>query len=1621
MTKNFNDLSLLNCRLLETPLGCTVTIEYERLDWQEDIHCNIRFHGRHSLSPMLPIVITKDSRTQMNFVFQDVGEIMAVEIQLLSNKRVGLNIKWIEINIAKKDYSQKFNVHRWLHPSMGDGRTRLILTPNNTPGYVPQKKLENVEQPKRDYVKYMILVEVSKVKGNIDDSILSIDLVGKYGRTGLQRLNTKYDEIVPLKTDIHANLFELTMLDVGLLQDYEINLENTQNNTGAYLLGTIYIFRKQYYEILLQHWIESDQTLRGHIRTVDSPLVSSLFHKIQTKSSFILWLTGSNLIRKEIKLPIYLQFNCQNNISKPNDETITIRSDSVAVLAISTACATPLDSIMLGFRHQSTRHCLVQDITVLDVFQGQYFPFYYDNEPAKSSNDIDYYLFVPQYKSVLPLQQQNSKSYVISLLTSARSLSRTHAMKIVLRGERGLTNMLSLHDSAWNQVPFEAKHKDKFLLLGADIGKIIGLTLFHLTEETKYSFDILEIFHPDNKMCIRLPGKHEIFNEIIDFNCHEPPIVYTVEIKTGVSTLNDTADITLTLIGEESSLEWILLTCDSDTKPFRTGQVDTFYIPSKKLGKIRAVDISCSNVDTNCKWFCETIAVQDTVFNLKSNFIINRWCGDHQEVDLIDTSNTISKTTLIQPASTKLLTTFLLTVKSGLRTTTNSILTPSIYIFFTGQFGSSPVLHLNELTDRLDLFQSLQIDEFTFTIPDTGTPMIMRIWNTEHLAVWTCDYIDIQNLGNSKTIHFPIGVDLQKTNALFSSYIDVEADVGRVTLPLAGPRNDAAYPSYELLIRTAQTKSMDDGNVSIQLKGDKTLSKQIPLIESYSNSSIKVEGASSFLLYGLCSFGELTEIFIFLDKIHRHTKWSWQYIVIHDYLNDKYYGTKANHNQYIGKMKLNILNTIDPSRIDVEFTRIEKDMIVERASESGEQFSTHDISLGAMSSSSDPKYRIVYKTQANTLTNMSSNGQILMRLIGNESTRFFSLEHARQLTPGSMNEYIYTGNEYIHELDKLDLQLIDNDENTRWACESIEVHDLQTNDIITFPINNVIDTTKTTTWECGVKSPMVYLISVRTGEQGASLNFRYGSASVSLKLYGDSGVSNEISLHIPGEQSFYLRANQVDTFEINQLASAVGQISSIDLYHNGKKEDFWNIQWINIKDIMMNKSFDFTIEKRLNKDLGTNLKILHIPADVSTRKSMNQLSSRSNYVIRVKTGAQTPMHTNDNNAVSIVLIDPLNDSNRIPLTSSDNSTRSTFQADQEDRFDITIVPMLELKVMQIYFHGTFPWFCERIIVTDQTNGLSYRFDVEQWFTEKDNDHPMNIYGQREDDIGWTCSVTVRTQAVLPAQTNLRGKLLISIYGQNFSLIDAILGSGRLMYGLFHAGSEDTIELKSAKRLGEIHSIELRLEVAEWQSWLCDMIEIVDPTGNWDYSSRSMIPKTYKFPINRWLGAYAMDKRTVLQSIINQEPGYSQMPTYIVHILTGTKNMLTESNIQTNVYLQLFCTISNHVYGPILLDKSSNNTQPFRKGQIDEFYIHDLAHCGEIKKIRLWHDGDKSTSWHCEWIKITNIQRNEVYEFSVEKVLDEDIEEGSSNLILYCKKRDDSNENDLHTPSRILIP
>lgn len=106
--------------------------------------------------------------------------------------------------------------------------------------------------------------------------------------------------------------------------------------------------------------------------------------------------------------------------------------------------------------------------------------------------------------------------------------------------------------------------------------------------------------------------------------------------------------------------------------------------------------------------------------NESFSYPINRWCGDQQDSDLTETSSTTRKASLTEPISTRPLTNFLITIKNSPQTLVNSTLTPMIYVFFTSPYGSSPVIYLNELTNRSDIFQSTNTDEFTFTIPDTG-------------------------------------------------------------------------------------------------------------------------------------------------------------------------------------------------------------------------------------------------------------------------------------------------------------------------------------------------------------------------------------------------------------------------------------------------------------------------------------------------------------------------------------------------------------------------------------------------------------------------------------------------------------------------------------------------------------------------------------------------------------------------------------------------------------------------------------------------------------------------------------------------------------------------------------
>lgn len=105
---------------------------------------------------------------------------------------------------------------------------------------------------------------------------------------------------------------------------------------------------------------------------------------------------------------------------------------------------------------------------------------------------------------------------------------------------------------------------------------------------------------------------------------------------------------------------------------------------------------------------------------------------------------------------------------------------------------------------------------------------------------------------------FPVGIDLQKPDSSMPSYIDLQAETGRVVTPLPGPRDDAAYPSYRLILRASQPITPQDNSIQIQLKGEQNQSKIIPLIANSPQESSKTKKTANYYLYGISSLGQVS-------------------------------------------------------------------------------------------------------------------------------------------------------------------------------------------------------------------------------------------------------------------------------------------------------------------------------------------------------------------------------------------------------------------------------------------------------------------------------------------------------------------------------------------------------------------------------------------------------------------------------------------------------------------------------------------------------------------------------------------------------------------------------------------
>jgi hypothetical protein len=108
---------------------------------------------------------------------------------------------------------------------------------------------------------------------------------------------------------------------------------------------------------------------------------------------------------------------------------------------------------------------------------------------------------------------------------------------------------------------------------------------------------------------------------------------------------------------------------------------------------------------------------------------------------------------------------------------------------------------------------------------------------------------------------FPVGIDLYQADSFLPFFIDLEVDIGRIVLPLAGPRDDSAFPSYRLIVLNDVTHDTAEMSIlSIQIEGDRYSSDPILLKDCCRIDSSMLNSTNEYLLYGIRVLGQVSDV-----------------------------------------------------------------------------------------------------------------------------------------------------------------------------------------------------------------------------------------------------------------------------------------------------------------------------------------------------------------------------------------------------------------------------------------------------------------------------------------------------------------------------------------------------------------------------------------------------------------------------------------------------------------------------------------------------------------------------------------------------------------------------------------
>uniref|UniRef100_A0A673VN22 Oxygen-regulated protein 1 n=1 Tax=Suricata suricatta TaxID=37032 RepID=A0A673VN22_SURSU len=437
-------------------------------------------------------------------------------------------------------------------------------------------------------------------------------------------------------------------------------------------------------------------------------------------------------------------------------------------------------------------------------------------------------------------------------------------------------------------------------------------------------------------------------------------------------------------------------------------------------------------------------------------------------------------------------------------------------------------------------------------------------------------------------------------------------------------------------------------------------------------------------------------------------------------------------------------------------------------------------------------------------------------------------------------------------------------------------------------------------------------VLVLTGNTGTQAN-------VTLRVYGDEGVTGPISLRKDSPEQLFL-PRQEDEFQVE--IRSIGKIQKIRLGHDGTSEQpEWSLQRVMA---LISSDGDTVCELPVVGEGQAGFPLVRYHVDIHTGQ-LRQAETESE--------------------VFLCLYGERGDSGLRLLDKSNMPVK--FQRGQVDTFQVEAVSLGRLGKVLLRCEasdGSQYWYCEKVVVRDPGATCWCPWYRGEWAVvwlmlrvcegHMQIDHHPKI--QEEANEGdW--KVTIVTGDLENAGTT--ATVSLCVYGEVSCSGPIILGSGK--YQLFNSNSADIFKV-NLKDIGEIYKIRIGHDNSGPDpGWYLEDIRLEN------LDTRELLCLT----VDAWIAENENDGDTSRERPVART-NKPALPVVVYEIYTYTGRQ-PGAETESNVLINLIGTRGDS--GTRRLHQCKNNKVKFRRGQVDIFSIEAVS-LGKLKKVLISHDG-----------------------------------------------------------------